>query len=134
MRLTVAFLVLLLAACANEDLGAPTELLPDLAQAPPSALTVYRAGPTWRLAFLSAVENQGRGPILLEGGRAGEALPTMTVTQPVGGSDGTPAESPVAGTMGFVRSETHRHWHFLDFERYELLTEQSEPIVRAEKT
>ena len=36
--------------------------------------------------------------------------------------------------MRFVRSETHRHWHFLDFERYELLAPDGKLLGRDRKT
>ena len=55
MRLKAA-VVLLVAGCGGSVGDAP-ELLPDLVQSPPRALEVYRAGDTWGLAFLSAVEN-----------------------------------------------------------------------------
>jgi Lysyl oxidase len=120
MRLLATLVALLLAGCAESG-GRPAELMPNVVQSPPRALTVYRAGNTWRLAFLSAVENDGRGPMVLEGRRTSASTPAMTVKQFVRRSDGSIAEYPVAGNMRFVRSETHRHWHFLDFERYELL-------------
>ena len=33
-----------------------------------------------------------------------------------------------------MRSETHRHWHFLDFERYELLAPDGKLLGRDRKT
>lgn len=126
-------LALLLAGCGGAGGGA-TELLPDLVQSPPRALTVYRVGEAWRLAFLSAVENEGAGPMVLEGRRGSEAVPTMTVHQLVRRSDGSTAQYPVAGEIRFVRSETHRHWHFLGFERYELLGLDGQPLGRDRKT
>ena len=128
-----ALLVLLLTGCASSAAG-PIELLPDLVQSPPRALETYRVGDTWRLAFLSAVENDGAGPIVLEGRRRDENATTMTVKQLVRRSDGSTAKYPVAGEIRFVRSETHRHWHFLDFERYELLTPAGKPLGRDQKT
>ena len=135
MRRVAALAVLLLAACGGSSAGAPVaELLPDLVQSPPRALEVYRAGDTWRLAFLSAVENDGAGPMLLEGRRPDESTPGMRVTQLVRRTDGTAAAYPVAGVIRFVRSETHRHWHFLGFERYELLDAHGKLLGRDRKT
>jgi len=133
MRLAVVVLVLLLAACGSSGDG-PRELLPDLVQSPPRALTVYRAGDSWRLAFLSAVENVGSGPIILEGRRPDQATPAMAVRQLVRRSDGSSVSYPVAGEIRFVRSETHRHWHFLDFERYELIGLDGRTLDRDQKT
>jgi hypothetical protein len=136
MRLAVAIAVLILSGCGGTAVsgGSPRELLPDLVQSPPAALTVYRAGDGWRLAFLSAVENHGRGPMLLEGRRPDTGTPTMTVTQLVRRTDGSTVEHPVAGAIRFVVSETHRHWHYLDFERYELLTADGKLVGRDQKT
>jgi hypothetical protein len=44
----------------------------------------------------------------------------MTVKQVIRRQDGTQARYAVPGEIVFVRSETHRHWHLLAFERYEL--------------
>jgi hypothetical protein len=133
MRLKAALAVLLAAGCGGSAGSAP-ELLPDLVQSPPRALEVFRDGDAWRLAFLSAVENDGRGPMLLAGSRPDQDTPAMSVEQLVRRSDGTASTYPVDGEIRFVRSETHRHWHFLDFERYDLLTANRETVGRDEKT
>src|SRR5262245_11963677 len=133
MRLKIAFGLLLIAGCGGSG-GNPAELLPDLVQSPPRALEAYRAGDTWRLAFLSSVENAGRGPMLLEGRRVDQTTPVMEVVQLVRRDDGTTATYPVEGAIRFVQSETHRHWHFLDFERYDILTAGGQTVSRDEKT
>ena len=133
MRLRAAVVVLLLAGCGSSAGSAP-ELLPDLVQSPPRALEVYRAGGAWRLAFLSAVENDGRGPILLVGRRPDQSAPAMAVEQLVRRSDGKTSTYPVDGEIRFVQSETHRHWHFLDFERYDILTADGKTVGRDQKT
>jgi Lysyl oxidase len=133
MRLKAALVVLLVAGCGGSVGDAP-KLLPDLVQSPPRALEVYRAGDTWRLAFLSAVENDGRGPMLLVGSRPDQNGPAMSVEQLIRRSDGTTSTYPVDGEIRFVQSETHRHWHFLDFERYDILTGDGGTIGRDEKT
>jgi hypothetical protein len=58
----------------------------------------------------------------------------MAVTQLVRRADGTTVQYPVDGVMKFVVSETHRHWHFLDFERYELLTPAGQMLGQDHKT
>jgi Lysyl oxidase len=133
MRLNAALLVLLAAGCGGSAGGA-TEVLPDLVQSPPRALEVYEADGAWRLAFLSAVENEGRGPMLLVGRRPDKGTPAMTVHQLVRRSDGTAATYEVDGEIRFVQSETHRHWHFLDFERYDILTSEGAALGRDQKT
>ena len=126
MRLQAAFVIVLMAGCGSSG-GSSAELLPDLVQSEPRALTVYREGDTWRLAFLSAVENDGAGPMLLVGRRPDASTPAMTVEQLVRRADGSTTAYPVEGEIRFVHSETHRHWHFLDFERYDLLPGPARP-------
>ena len=133
MRLTAALVLLLVSGCGGSG-GSATELLPDLVQSPPRALEVYEADGVWHLAFLSAVENDGRGPMLLVGTRPDQSSPAMTVEQLVRRSDGSASTLGVDGEIRFVRSETHRHWHFLDFERYDILTADGKTVGRDEKT
>jgi hypothetical protein len=107
----------------------PEELLPDLDQAVPSALSVVRAGRAYRLTFLSAVENDGPGPLVVEGDRPGTASPTLTVHQLIRRTDGSSREIAVRATMRYVVAETHAHWHILGFERYELRSPDGAKLV-----
>ena len=133
MRLKAALAALLVAGCGGSGSSA-TELLPDLAQSPPRALELYEADGAWRLAFLSAVENDGRGPMLLAGRRPDQSASAMTVEQLVRHSDGSTSTYDVDGEIRFIQSETHRHWHFLDFERYDILTTNGGTVGRDQKT
>jgi Lysyl oxidase len=110
----------------NEE---PEELLPDLDQALPTEVAIVQEGDTYRLVFASAVDNVGRGPLLIEGERPDRSQSVMEVRQLVRRSDGSTREHPVEGEIRYVRSETHAHWHFLDFERYELREEESGELV-----
>ena len=113
----------------------PEELLPDLDQAAPSELEIVQVGDTYRLAFASAVDNVGLGPLLLEGARPSRAEPAMDVRQLVRRSDGTARTRSVRAQVRYVRSETHAHWHLLDFERYELRrAADGTPVQPDEKT
>lgn len=98
----------------------PSELLPDLDQALPSKLEIVEEGDTYRLIFASAVDNVGAGPLLIEGERPDRSTPGMTVRQLVRGSDGSIRAHAVPGEIRYVTSETHKHWHLLGFETYEL--------------
>jgi Lysyl oxidase len=111
----------------------PVELLPDLDQAAPSALSVVQVGDTYRLTFLSAVDNVGRGPLLVEGDRGSRAEETMSVRQLLRSSDGSERALHIAGVMRYVRSETHAHWHLLDFERYELRRASDGELVEPDR-
>jgi hypothetical protein len=132
-KATVALAVLLLAACGGSDGGSPRELLPDLDQAPPSAISVVERDGRERLVFLSAVENVGAGPLVVSGRRDAAQL-EMKATQLVRRADGSTASAPLRARLRFVVSETHRHWHLLGFETYELRTVDGQALGRDHKT
>ena len=107
----------------------PEALLPDLDQALPTELAIVQEGDTYRLAFASAVDNVGRGPLLVVGERPDGSVRVMEVRQAVRSSDGATRERSVEGEIRYVRSETHAHWHLLDFERYELRNAEDGELV-----
>ena len=86
--------------------------LPDLDQAVPFGLAVVARRGRLLLVFGSAVDNVGAGPLIVEGERAGDVL---RASQLVG-----KRRYALATPLRFVRSQTHRHWHLADLERYEL--------------
>jgi hypothetical protein len=118
-KAATALVVLLIAACAGAEAPSP-ELLPDLDQAPPAAISVVVRAGRERLVFLSAVENVGAGPLLVAGRRPSAAEPEMAARQVVRKVGRTSTMHPLKTRLRFVVSETHRHWHLLGFERYEL--------------
>jgi Lysyl oxidase len=108
---------------------AASSLLPDLDQAAPTSLSVVTARRgskvLYRLAFTSAVENRGRGDLIIVGHRASRKLTRMTADQLVERVDS--ADRPVAdsrvrgvGRLRFVHLVDHAHWHLIGIERYEL--------------
>jgi len=86
--------------------------LPDLDQAPPQAISVVARHGRLLLVFGSAVDNVGPGELVVVARRAHRV---MRAWQLVGRRR---YRLPVA--LRYVHSETHQHWHFPDFERYEL--------------
>jgi Lysyl oxidase len=127
--------LLAVAACGGKHPTAePRELLPDLDQAPPAAISVVEQDGRERLVFLSAVENAGPGPVLVSASRPNAERPEMSATQLIRREDGSVASRPLEARLRFVVSETHRHWHLLGFERYELRTPGGEPVGRDRKT
>jgi hypothetical protein len=111
----------------------PEELLPDLDQAAPSSVSVVRIGDTYRLTFASAVDNVGRGPLVLQGSRRDASEQEMTVHQVVRRTDGSSRVRPTGDRMRYIRSQTHAHWHLLGFERYELRRAPSGARVRPDR-
>jgi hypothetical protein len=114
--------------------SAADELLPDLDQTAPAAISVVRDGGRERLVFLSSVENVGPGPLVVAGRRASTADPDMTAQQLVRRADGSTAPYPLRTGLRFVVAETHRHWHLLGLERYELFAAGGTPVGRDHKT
>jgi hypothetical protein len=114
----VAALAIAFASCQGEAERA--EVLPDLDQVVPRALSVVVDDGRERLVFASAVDNVGRGPLVIAGRRAETVEPEMAARQVVDLADGGTAQYPLRMRLRFVVSETHQHWHLLDFEHYEL--------------
>lgn len=132
-RATAALIVLLFAACGGSATRSSSpELLPDLDQAPPGAVSVVVKEGRERLVFLSAVENVGRAPLVVAGRRTTGS--EMTARQLIRRADGSTAAYPVHAHLRFVVAETHRHWHLLGFERYELLSSDGKALGRDHKT
>ena len=57
----------------------------------------------------------------------------MTVDQLVNRS-GTAPDRPGVGTMQYVTSPSHNHWHYLRFDRYERRAVTGEPLVSDRKS
>ncbi|HEX5910524.1 MAG TPA: PQQ-dependent sugar dehydrogenase, partial [Thermoleophilaceae bacterium] len=105
------------------------ELLPDLDQRVPTGVTVAASSTGWDLNFDSAVENVGDGPLQLQGSRASLAVGTMDATQQVITDTGETVEDANSGTLRYVRSPDHQHWHLDGFDRYELRKAVSGDLV-----
>jgi hypothetical protein len=100
--------------------------LPDLDQAPPQAISIVERGHHRLLVFASAVDNVGPGELEVEARRVGGV---MRAWQVVGNR-----RDPLPVTLRYVRSVTHQHWHFPDFERYELRRLDGSLVGRDGKT
>jgi hypothetical protein len=133
-RVAAALVVLALAACGDKSAAPPAELLPDLDQAAPSAISLATGDGRMHLVFLSAVENVGAGPLLVSARRVGVAEPEMSASQLIRDVAGTARAYPLKARLRFVVSETHRHWHLLGFESYELLASDGKTVGRDRKT
>jgi lysyl oxidase len=86
--------------------------LPDLDQTTPFGLSVEERRGRSLLVFGSAVDNVGPAPLVVEAQRVGGEMRTWQV---VGAR-----RIPLPVRLRYVHSETHQHWHFPGFERYEL--------------
>ena len=135
--LLVLALTAIVAVAAQANRGsAAAPLLPDLDQEAPSALEVTTYGPpgqrSYRLGFRSGVRNVGAGPLVIRGRLWGAA---MTADQVIQLADGSQESVPEVGSIDYVRSSDHRHWHYLGFDRYELRRAGStDAVVRDRKS
>jgi hypothetical protein len=125
-----AIAILLAGALSAAGLGAgpatasQADLLPDLDQEAPAGLALARSAghgsARWVLGFRSAVRNVGRGPLIVHGHRRGHADRWMTADQEIRGAAGAARRVRGVGRMRYVVAPTHRHWHYMDFDRYTL--------------
>ena len=109
------------------------ELLPDFDQRPPADLMVSRSRGLWLLGFTSYVDNVGLGPAMIVGRRPTDA-PRMLATQRVALSNGAWRSYPGTGQLRYTRSPSHRHWHLMRFDSYELRTLDGSLLVRDRKS
>jgi len=101
----------------------------------PAELEIVEEGDSYRLVFASAVDNVGRGPLLIDGERPGRETPAMKVRQLVRRTDGGARMHELPGEIRYAQTETHEHWHLLGFEVYELRAAGEGTLVRpSEKT
>jgi len=128
----------------SSSAGAATgERLPDLDQEVPSELAI-RVGVAdghhvYELCFRSAVVNVGAGPLLVSGARRDRKTDEMVVNQLIARAGGPRRAVRAVGRMRYVTSRGHQHWHYLEFDRYELRPADPEsasprPIVSDRKT
>jgi hypothetical protein len=141
LPVTTALVVVgVLIAVAARGAASPTgpAQLPDLVQEPPSGLVITRiAGPGggYALGFRSAVSNLGAGPLIISGRRPGREVNTMVADQVIEHRGGNAEVVGGVGTLRYVVSPDHRHWHLLGFDRYELRRGgQRVAAVRDQKT
>lgn len=112
--------------------AAPRPLLPDLVQKAPYDLRIVTRGDRFLLAFASATENVGAGPLVIEGRRPG-ARRVMAARQVIRRSGGASVERRLGRLLVYHSATTHEHWHLLRFARYVLRREGSSRVVRVRK-
>jgi hypothetical protein len=95
---------------------------PNLVQRPPSGLVAMASGHgRWLLGFTSMTDNRGPGVLWIRGSRP-PGKRVMTVRQLVQLSGNRVRVLPPSGELHYTVAPPHYHWHFLDFDRYELRT------------
>jgi hypothetical protein len=74
----------------------------------------------YKLGFVSAVDNIGRGPVWIVSSRSSTAELVMRATQRVLLRGGGYRAYKGAGILRYTHTPEHSHWHYQRFERYEL--------------
>lgn len=140
-KLLLAGAVLMLAAGVSVALvaligGGASEravLLPDLDQRAPYSVIATSVGGRELLVFGSRVENVGDGPLLIDGRRPDVDTPEMQADQVLSDGFEEVDREPAVGTLRYVQSSDHAHWHLQDFERYELRSEDGSTLVATDQ-
>jgi dipeptidyl aminopeptidase/acylaminoacyl peptidase len=113
--------------------GVSPELRPDLDQRAPrdlSIVTVRHPGNrVFLLGFTSASDNVGEGPLSIVASRPSHGVFTMQAAQRVRMAGGSVRSYRGVGFLRFVIAPPHRHWHLMDFQRYELRRASDHRVV-----
>jgi hypothetical protein len=96
------------------------ELLPDMRAVAPYDVRTSGDGKRFVIGFGSTSQNVGDAALKMRGSRASSASLTMSADQLVALKNGKERVYSGAGTFAYITEETHRHWHWLGFMRYEL--------------
>jgi hypothetical protein len=121
--------VLLAALVVVAPALAHAQPLPDVQPSPPFDARVVQRDGRWYLGFAMEVRNLGPGALRLQG--QGDGSGVMAARQLT--EDGTEVLSPAVGTFRYVSSPTHRHWHYMEFMRYELRGVDHPGVLRDQK-
>jgi hypothetical protein len=109
------------------------ELRPDLDQRPPRDLSIVTVTQPRHRAFLlgftSASDNVGEGPLTIVASRPHHGVFTMQAAQRVRLAAGGVRTFRGVGFLRFVIAPPHRHWHLMDFQRYELRRASDHRVV-----
>lgn len=124
IRVLDVLVVVLLGTTAAPASG---QTLPDVQPSAPSKVTVVQRDGRWYLGFDTETMNVGVGTLRIQG--QGDGSGVMTARQLL--DDGT--QVPGVGTLKYVDGITHRHWHFMDFLRYELRGIDHPAVLRDQK-
>jgi len=90
--------------------------LPDIEQIPPYKIGAVRRDGRWYLGFASAARNVGAGGLRIRGNRRPDgSMAAQQLTE-----DGLQVLKPAVGTLRYVTTFGHAHWHYMRFMRYEL--------------
>ena len=106
----------------------PQELLPDLDERAPEDLVVIAREGGFSLGFTSAAENLGAGPLRIRGWRS-PGMAGMRADQVIELRRGGTRVVRDVGMLRYQSHLPHRHWHFQEFQNYELRRAGDHAIV-----
>lgn len=123
---------------APAEVGAATNLFPDLKMAIPRDFYIQVHDGQRRLRFTTFIRNAGEGPFVLHGRRASTSEAEMEVRQRVYDSSGSSWTFLTPAVMRFAGSEAgsdgHFHWHTMRISTYELYSKTGDVWAPTKRT
>ena len=110
----------------------PDHLVPDLEALPAWNLSTYSEDGRDYLSFASTPWNSGPGAFVVEGFRR-KGAKVMDAYQYLVDRDGKSHGRVPIGQMDYHEGGGHDHWHFLQFARFDLLSQSGREVVRSQK-
>jgi Lysyl oxidase len=126
IRVLGVLVVVLLATTATPASG---QALPDVESSAPFDVRVVQRDGRSYLGFSTEARNRGAGALRIRG--TGDGSQVMAASQL--SEDGSQVLNPNVGTLRYVSTLTHQHWHYMDFMRYELLGVDHPSVLRDQK-
>lgn len=123
----VIYIVSLIVAVSAAPANGQT--LPDIEPSAPFDVHVVQRDGNWYMGFATAARNVGPGALRIQGQLDGSGV--MAARQL--SEDGAQVLNPSVGTLRYVSSLSHQHWHYMDFMRYELRAVDHPSVLRDQK-
>ncbi len=125
IRVLGVSVLVLLATTAAPAYG---QALPDVRPSAPWDVKLVQREGRWYLGFATEARNVGPGALRIRGYGAGNGQMAAQQLR----EDGAPLVANV-GTLRYIDSITHQHWHYMEFMRYELRGIDHPAVLRDQK-
>jgi hypothetical protein len=137
LSLALALLAIAIGPAAAVRAGQSPEKLPDLAMLPPFDFRIESNGGQRLLRFSTVQVNVGRGRFRILGhasdGTANQG-DILSVVQWIKHEDGTSTQRPTNAQMSWSFDDGHSHWHLIDFQKFKLVSLESDVLGNVAKT
>jgi hypothetical protein len=137
LALALALFAIAMGPAAAVRAGQSPEKLPDLAMLPPFDFRIEGDGGQRLLRFSTVQVNVGPGRFRILGHASdGTANPgdILSVVQWIKHEDGTWSQRPTDARMSWSFDDGHDHWHLIDFQKFKLVSLESDVLGNVAKT